>query len=535
MRAFGVGAFTVCICVLAGIAAHIERSPARQAPDAAPPQHSFRPVIPRTWDDAAMATLEVPLADPIGSPKHAPASYYYKMPVRPIYKSYPVYAPGHEPPGYMDWLKRQNPQIIWGVDPETGVTHTPPLKTKVDWIKAGEIVFDAFVAYNTGPFQPEFVRSPEWYAKTGVPIARDGTLPFVRWVIRNKGQVELGTDACASCHTRVMTDGTVLKGAQGSIPNRIVAFELRADAAHVKSPAQYLTAIRLLSRRMYAAPWVSPDPEARVDQMSAAEVAAAFEAVPAGMIAREGASLLYPVPVSDLIGLKDRHYLDHTGLEQQRSIVDLMRYAALNRGVFNGNDGLADYNGFIPAGFPGFDSLPDPASRARYSDAQLYALALYVYSLKPPPNPNKFDALAARGQKVFERERCTMCHTPPLYTNNKLTLAEGFTPPPGAEQKYDILPISVGTDPGLALKTRRGTGYYKVPSLKGVWYRSMFGHSGWCATLEDWFNPARLRDDYVPTGFKPYGAKTYAVKGHPFGLDLGADDKKALIAFLKTL
>src|SRR5215475_3163487 len=26
---------------------------------------------------------------------------------------------------------------------------------------------------------------------------------------------------------------------------------------------------------------------------------------------------------------------------------------------------------------------------------------------------------------------------------------------------------------------RRGTGYYKVPSLKGVWYRSMFGHSGW--------------------------------------------------------
>jgi len=70
-----------------------------------------------------------------------------------------------------------------------------------------------------------------------------------------------------------------------------------------------------------------------------------------------------------------------------------------------------------------------------------------------------------------------MCHTPPLYTNNKLPLAEGFTPP-GAEQQYDILSISVGTDPNLALKTRRGTGYYKVPSLKGVWYRGMFGHSG---------------------------------------------------------
>jgi hypothetical protein len=63
----------------------------------------------------------------------------------------------------------------------------------------------------------------------------------------------------------------------------------------------------------------------------------------------------------------------------------------------------------------------------------------------------------------------------------------------------------------------------------------MFGHSGWCATLEDWFDPHRQRDDYVPTGFKPYGMKTYAVNGHPFGLDLSAEDRKALIAFLKTL
>lgn len=37
------------------------------------------------------------------------------------------------------------------------------------------------------------------------------------------------------------------------------------------------------------------------------------------------------------------------------------------------------------------------------------------------------------------------------------------------------------------------------------------------------------------TGFKPYGVKTYAVKGHPFGLELNAQDKKAIIAFLKAL
>jgi hypothetical protein len=225
-------------------------------------------------------------------------------------------------------------------------------------------------------------------------------------------------------------------------------------------------------------------------------------------------------------------------LQQHRGIVDLMRYATLNQG----GDDLASFDGFVPDGPPDFKTLPAPdkldpflTQPNRYSDEQLYALALYVYSLKPPPNPNKFDAAAARGQKVFNREGCVMCHTPPLYTNNKLTPAEGFTPPPGATEKYDIMPVSVGTDPSLTLKTRRGTGYYKVPSLKGVWYRSMFGHSGWCATLEDWFDPRRTPDDYVPTGFKPYGAKTYAVKGHPFGLDLAAEDKKALIAFLKTL
>ena len=123
----------------------------------------------------------------------------------------------------------------------------------------------------------------------------------------------------------------------------------------------------------------------------------------------------------------------------------------------------------------------------------------------------------------------------PLYTNNKLTPAPGFNVPEDARAKYDISSISVGTDPSLTMNTRRGTGYYKVPSLKGVWYRSMFGHSGWCATLEDWFDPKRLNDDYIPTGFKSYGTKTYPVRGHTFGLDLTPQEKKDLIAFLKTL
>jgi hypothetical protein len=61
----------------------------------------FHAAVPRTWDDEAMAALEVPLANPIGSPKQVQAEYYYRIPVRKIYKQYPVYAPGREPAGYM--------------------------------------------------------------------------------------------------------------------------------------------------------------------------------------------------------------------------------------------------------------------------------------------------------------------------------------------------------------------------------------------------------------------------------------------------
>ncbi|HEV2233294.1 MAG TPA: hypothetical protein VGV68_07810 [Terriglobia bacterium] len=498
-------------------------------------ESGFKPNIPKTWDDAAMATLEVPLANPIGSPKQIPADYYYRIPVRPICKSYPVYAPGHEPQGYMDWLKQQKPEIVWGVDPKTGAKHAPPLKTEADWIRAGEIVFDSPRFYDRA-LPIEGVRDPAWYRKTGAPVASDGTLPFVRYVVRRKGKVELGNLSCAMCHTRVMPDGRILKGAQGNFPfDRNIGFGIRTVAAAPNRPPDLLDKMRANELSLYATPWLRPDPSARFKTMSLDEIASAREAIPPGVQARHRTSSFYPAQVPDLIGVKDRHYLDRTGLQQQRGMVDSMRYAALNQG----GDDVASFDGFIPADVPNFKKLPDPADPeaigGRYSDEQLYALALYVYSLQPPPNPNKFDALAARGQKVFEREGCAMCHTPPLYSNNKLTPAEGFTPPPGADQKYDILPISVGTDPGLATKTRRGTGYYKVPSLKGVWYRSMFGHSGWCATLEDWFDPRRTRDDYIPTGFKPYGAKTYAVKGHPFGLNLNAEDRRALIVFLKTL
>jgi hypothetical protein len=218
----------------------------------------------------------------------------------------------------------------------------------------------------------------------------------------------------------------------------------------------------------------------------------------------------YERSVQMLLRLVRRDRLLDASPVLQRSIGDLMRYVALVQGA-NSFDRFGD--------FALVDPLPDPALLERYSDDQLHALGRYLYSLKPPPNPNRADAAADRGRRVFSREGCADCHTPPLYSSNKLTPAVGFTVPAEHLKRYDIINRVVGTDPALALRTRKGTGYYKVPSLKGVWYRGPFQHSGAARTLEDWFDPARVS----------------SVPGHPFGLTLSAPDRRALIAFLRTL
>ena len=171
----------------------------------------------------------------------------------------------------------------------------------------------------------------------------------------------------------------------------------------------------------------------------------------------------------------------------------------------------------------------------RLTDELAFALAKYIYSLQPPKNPNANDSRAVAGKRVFDREGCGGCHPAPLYTNNKLTLAKGWTPPKDHPYRADMLLFSVGTEPAATMETRKGTGLYKVPSLRGVWYRNLLSHDGSAGSLEEWFDPSRLREDYVPKGFRGYKVEHRAVPGHEYGLNLASDDKASLIAFLRTL
>lgn len=491
---------------------------------------AFIPTIPKTWDEAALAEWATPVAGLNQRPRHISAEEYYSMTVENL-RTYPVYFPGREPDGYWERLQRVGPEPL--IEPEK-------LKSETDWIEAGRRVFDEVDHLFLRTSDSKIIaaaRSPETF-KDAEPLA-DGTVPSLRWVPTTSG-VALSYANCSNCHVLPLPDGSRIPGAPefgtgaGSQDRaRIPARSLRrlvypAIGLIDAVDAPFVTAPKLLGMMRFEAfgvPWRKDETNERLKNLTDADdraLRATF--LRSGGIPRWNGSLYYPAKIPDLIGVKERKYFDHTATHLHRGIGDLMRYAALVSS--------ADAVDFGPHRV----TAPDTRrTQPRLSDEALYALSLYIYSLKPPPNPNPVDEKATAGEKIFMREGCARCHTPPLYTNNKLTLAEGFTPPKDAPKSLDILPISAGTDPGLAMKTRKGTGYYKIPSLKGVWYRGHYLHDGSAASLEELFDPDRLKETYKPNGWSLPDIKTRAIVGHEFGLKLSMEDRKALISFLKTL
>jgi len=141
-----------------------------------------------------------------------------------------------------------------------------------------------------------------------------------------------------------------------------------------------------------------------------------------------------------------------------------------------------------------------------------WALAMYVYSLEPPPRePVPEDARTLAGRHVFEQQ-CTRCHSHPT---------GGGTPVP-AER--------VGTDPTLALGRARGTGTYRPAPLLRAADAGPYLHHGAVTTLEDLLDPVRLQDGYERGILGPG-----PVPGHAYGTELPAERRAELLAYLRTL
>lgn len=475
--------------------------------------------VPLTWDMTEIKRFHLPPPDTSVKVIYAPKEYYDSLPVHVISKTFAVYYREFERPGYLDSLRSLTPEIAFDAS---------KLKTKEDWIKAGELVFHWPVAYT--PIKDKVSRAVA--AESTGKVPDDGVYHFSRYVLDKERGLMVGSLSCASCHTQVLPSGKIATGAPGNVFNS-AAFGNAIRSGRIPFPL-FQEGVKAMSY----APWAPKS--LRAMPLTADEYADNLKSSPPGVIDRQGSAYLYPLPVPNLFGLKDIRYFDRTGVMKHDNPGDLMRYTAFNQGL----DIMTSYDGYIAGGKNSNKELPASSEwnhpfgyvGKRYTDEQLYALAQYIYSLEPPENPNRFPKeMITKGEAVFNKSGCVTCHTPPLYTNNKLTPVNGFEPPKSHFEKYDIFNVSVETDSVSALYSRRGSGYYKVPSLRNLWLQTAFFHNGSLTTLEEVFDARRLLPDYVPGGFKPSDMKSMAVKGHPFGLDLSKDEKAALIAFLKTL
>ena len=474
--------------------------------------------VPRIWDDMALADWATPVAGLNVRPAHYTSAEYYGVSADNL-KTYPVYHPDSEPPGYWQELQKMKPEPLVDIS---------RIRTNQDWIAAGELALremDSFWSRTADPADIAIARDPA--AFEGRLKLPDGSVFGPRWVVTPTG-VMLSWAACSNCHRQDHADGSITAGGpRGPRSPGVPPINPAIPGAQGSPPVLQRffvgDSLSMIRWRMFSVPWA---PDDRIESVRDVPLdPGTLNAGDPGIFNRPHGSPFYATKIVDLQNLRYSRYLDATATHRLRGPEDVARYAAF-------------ISGADPMDFGPHRLLTDEQRRMRfrYADEVLYAIGLYLISLEPPKNPNTASrATLDRGEQIFRSEGCVNCHTPPDYTNGKLTLADGFELPPNHPNRNDVVQISVGTDSGLALKTRKGTGFYKVPSLRGVWYRPRLLHDGSIATLEEMFDASRLNSNHVPGGWKGPGVTERAIQGHPFGLNLKADDKNALLAFLRSL
>lgn len=355
----------------------------------------FSPNIPKVWDEAALAEWETPVAGLNQRPQHISEKEYYALTVENL-RTYPVYLPGREPEGYWEKLQKVGPTPL--IKPEK-------LKTESAWIEAGRMVFEEADHLHLRTLDPKFVaaaRNRETFDKARMQALPDGTVFGMRWVPTKQG-VALSFNNCSNCHVSYRANGMRIDGAPASAEASrardfiyrtplIGAVQLEGHIVTGATPFRMgAEPLGMWLYRAYGVPWLKDDPNERMKTLTQTEYIPWISAFAyGGAVPRWNGSLYYPAKMPDLIGVKNRKYFDHTGTHLHRGIGDLMRYAA--------QVSYAETAEFGPHRV----LAPDTKRvQARLPDEALYALALYIYSLKPPPNPNLFDDKAQVGEKLL--------------------------------------------------------------------------------------------------------------------------------------
>jgi mono/diheme cytochrome c family protein len=303
------------------------------------------------------------------------------------------------------------------------------------WVALGRRVFFEY-PMRAEVFMEYALAQPELAREVGVERTRTGDVPGLVVFANVDGETRVGI-TCAICHSTVKDGEVVVGEARRSFDYG--KLRLTFDRAHgtVRSPEE--------ARRM--ASWGPGRADVTEDDDED------------------------PVAIPDLWGLREQRWLTQAGTIDHASPLAL---------AIRQETQLTDSN----------------HTRVRPPRELAWALAMYVYSLTPPPAVAT--APDPRGAVLFEQE-CARCHTNAARGGGLVTAA------------------TIGTDPALATGRGRGTGKYRVPALLGVARGAPYLHDGVVPSLAALLSPART------------------VPGHRFGTRLSDEDRARLVGFLETL
>ncbi|HEU0035037.1 MAG TPA: hypothetical protein VFQ53_30635 [Kofleriaceae bacterium] len=326
--------------------------------------------------------------------------------------------------------------------------------TTAEWVALGERVFFQY-PMRAEVFMEWGLQQRELADRVGVERSPDGSIPGLVVFTNIDGTTRVGI-TCAICHTAVR-DGVVVAGAA------------RRSFDYGQLRNAYFQATRTfvepeLARRM--ATWGPGRADVTEDNDED------------------------PVAIPDLWGLRDAKVLTQAGTIRHASPLAL---------AIRQDTQLTHSN----------------HQRIRPPRELAWALTMYLYSLRPPADPNASTtaddfAQLARGAAWFA-STCQHCHATAAYSGRP------------------ILASTVGTDPALANGQARGTGTYRVAPLLDVAHAAPYLHDGRVRSLDELLSPAR----FAPTFHGRLGIGRIA--GHSYGTTLPPRDRAALIEFLQIL
>lgn len=212
----------------------------------------------------------------------------------------------------------------------------------------------------------------------------------------------------------------------------------------------------------------------------------------------------------------------------------------------------------------------DRTARVPWPDAVVVQEFLGFFgTMAPPPAPAADAPLVARGRDVFGHARCGTCHhVGALAMDGVVTvdrgdggmeLLPGENPmfPRGTVRTSALhrvlqdgdgspTPGDAGVDQGrndliaFIIRQRLSVGMtdgYRVNDLRGLAHTAPYLHNGSVPTLDDLLRPASMRPRTFMRGafLVDTSLPGNGNGGHEFGTDLGADDRAALVAYLRSL